>query len=193
MKEEVLVFVFDGYADWEPAFVCAELNASDTGHAVKTIAANGDPKTSMGGFRVLPDYTLGNRPNDFALLILPGGEAWLGHGNDAVLPLVEHAIGRRIPVGAICNAASFLAQHGYLDGIAHTGNTLSFMKQVAPAYRGEAHFQERQAVCDAGIVTANGSAALEFGREILALLEAKSQDDIAAWYHMNKQGFYPAD
>ena len=27
----------------------------------------------------------------------------------------------------------------------------------------------------------------------LTLLEAKPQDDIAAWYRMNKQGFYLAD
>ena len=30
MKKEILVFIFNGYADWEPAYVCAELNSSDT-------------------------------------------------------------------------------------------------------------------------------------------------------------------
>ena len=36
MKKEILVFIFDGYADWEPAYVCAELNSSDTDYVVRT-------------------------------------------------------------------------------------------------------------------------------------------------------------
>ena len=35
--KQILVFIFDGYADWEPAYVCAQLNAPGTGYAVKTI------------------------------------------------------------------------------------------------------------------------------------------------------------
>ena len=36
MKKEILVFIFNGYADWEPAYVCAELNSSDTDYIVRT-------------------------------------------------------------------------------------------------------------------------------------------------------------
>ena len=31
MKKEVLVFIFDGYADWESAYICSELNATRNG------------------------------------------------------------------------------------------------------------------------------------------------------------------
>lgn len=49
-KKEVLVFIFDGYADWESAFVCAELStASD--YVVKTVGVDKTPVMSMGGFR----------------------------------------------------------------------------------------------------------------------------------------------
>ena len=34
--------------------------------------------------------------------------------------------------------------------------------------------------------------ALEFAREILLLLKAKPEDEISAWYHLNKDGFYAA-
>lgn len=27
MKKEVLVFIFDGYADWESPYICCELNS----------------------------------------------------------------------------------------------------------------------------------------------------------------------
>ena len=49
--KQILVFIFDGYADWEPAYVCAQLNAPGTGYAVKTIGLDRAPKVSMGGFR----------------------------------------------------------------------------------------------------------------------------------------------
>ena len=43
------------------------------------------------------------------------------------------------------------------------------------------------------IITANGTGALEFSREILTLLKVKSQKDVEDWYSQNKSGFYPAD
>ncbi len=191
MKKEVLVFIFDGYADWEPAFVCPELNAPETRYTVKTIGLDAAPKLSMGGFRVLPDYTVADFPPDFGLLILTGGNAWLEGKNDAVLPVVSHAVRRRIPVGAICNAVNFMADNGYLDHIRHTGNSLPFLSEHAPRYRGGSHYQPKQAVSDSLIVTANGSAALEFGREILSLLGANSPEAIANWYNLHKSGYYP--
>jgi len=190
MKKEVLVFIFDGYADWEPAYVCAELNAQETGYVVKTISLNKAPKVSMGGFRVIPDYTVDEYPKEFGLLILSGGYAWMERKNDGVLPIVRYAIKNEIPVGAICNAANFMAENGYLDSIQHTGNTLEFMQSQAPHYKGAQKFLEKQAVCDANIITANGSGTLEFAKEILHLLHAESDEKISEWYDLNKFGFY---
>lgn len=190
MKKEVLVFIFDGYADWECSYVCAELNSPETEYIVKTISLDKEPKTSMGGFRVLPDYGVGDFPVDFAMLILSGGYAWMKQLNNAILPVVEHAIKKQIPVGAICNAPNFLAENGYLNEIKHSGNTLAFMKSQAPHYRGDQHFVEQQAVCDASVVTANGSAALEFAKEILLLLKVKPEQEILEWYQLHKTGLY---
>ena len=71
--KQILVFIFDGYADWEPAYVCAQLNAPATGYAVKTIGLDRAPKVSMGGFRVTPDFTVADYPRDAGLLLLTGG------------------------------------------------------------------------------------------------------------------------
>lgn len=187
----MLVFIFDGYADWESAYVCAELNAPETEYTVKTFGLDREPKTSMGGLRVLPDYSVDDFPSDFSMLILPGGYAWMDQLNNAVLPVVAYAVKKQIPIGAICNAVNFMAENGFLDKIRHSGNTLEFMKLQAPHYQGEQHFLPKQAVCDSGIVTANGSAALEFTREILLLLNVKSEYDVIKWYHETKHGLYP--
>lgn len=191
IKKEVLVFIFNGYADWESAYVCAELNMPETGYTVKTIGLNREPKTSMGGFRVLPDYSVDDFPSDFSMLILPGGYAWMEQLNNAVLPTVQYAAKKQIPVGAICNAVNFMAENGFLDKIRHSGNTLEFMEQQAPHYQGKPNFLPKQAVCDSGIVTANGSAALEFAKEILLLLKVKPEYDVIKWYNENRHGLYP--
>ena len=189
-KKTVLVYVFDGFADWESSYVCAELNQTDS-FEVKTVAPDHAPKRSMGGIAVVPDYALDDVPEEFAALLLIGGNPWLDptSGIDAVEPLVRRAREQGALVGGICNAAAFLAEHGFLDDCAHTGNTLEYVQQCAPHYRGAEHFVEAQAVADRGVVTANGSAALEFAREVLRELGAK--DDPDAWFKLHKDGFYP--
>lgn len=191
MKKEVLVFVFDGYADWESAYVCSQLNATETEYEVKTLSLDKEPKTSMGGFRVLPDYSVDDFPPDFSMLILIGGYAWIKQLNNAVLPVVEYAVKKHIPVGAICNAVNFMAEHGFLDQIRHSGNTLEFMKNQAPHYKGAQNFVQKQAVCDSNIITANGTATLEFAKEILLLLKVRPEYETFKWYSENKYGFYP--
>ncbi|MGT2906245.1 type 1 glutamine amidotransferase family protein [Streptococcus dentiloxodontae] len=192
MTNEILVYIFDDYADWEPVFICSELNNQLTSFQIKTISINKSPKQSMGGFRVLPDYSLSDYPKDFCLLIIPGGNSWLEGKNAEILPVVDFAVSHQIPVAAICAATNFLAENGYLDQVQHTGNTLAFMKQAAPHYQGEKFYLEKQAVRDKGIITANGTAALEFAKEIMLLLSIKDPASIDEWYRFNKLGFYPA-
>ncbi|WP_270299796.1 DJ-1/PfpI family protein, partial [Eggerthella sinensis] len=190
-KKTVLAFVFDGFADWEGAYVCAELNRELNGepspYTVKTVALDGAPKRSMGGFNVLPDYAVGEAPADACALLLLGGDAWLDGSNDTVLPLVERVQAAGALVGGICNAATFLAEHGFLDERAHTGNTLEFVQQGARSWPSTASWTNaptratRSSSCSrarrttgrcalrgsagrrrSGVITANGSAALEF-------------------------------
>lgn len=191
-KSIVLAFVFEGFADWEGAYVCAELNREPSSYTVKTVALDREPKRSMGGFAVQPDFAANEAPEEFAALLLLGGEAWLDGSNDEAVSLIERARSQGALVGGICNAATFLAEHGYLDERDHTGNTLAFMQQGAPRYQGAARFVEEQAVEDDGMVTANGSAALEFARLVLEALEAKPEDYLESWYRFNKDGLYPA-
>ena len=72
----ILIFLTDNYADWEPALIAAELNKPELKFTVKTMALDKQPKKSMGGFSILPDYTITEpifEENDVAMLIIPGG------------------------------------------------------------------------------------------------------------------------
>ncbi len=74
---------------------------------------------------MLPDYSFDTMPEDYAALILVGGFGWATPIADKVVSIVKHAIEKGKIVGAICNAASFMAKHGFLNNIKHTGNELS--------------------------------------------------------------------
>ncbi|RWZ54584.1 glutamine amidotransferase [Halobacillus fulvus] len=189
--ENVYVLITDGFADWEAAYVTAELNKPGSGYQVQTIAIDSDPKTSMGGMRVLPDYSLQDFSftTAFAMLIIPGGTGWKEEKNQQARKLVDFCFEKDIPVAAICDATTFLGNHGFLDEHRHTGNSLAHLKQGAPNYKGDEKYVEAQSVRDRGLITANGSGAIEFSRDILSELNVLEGEELREWYDLFKKGF----
>lgn len=199
MKKEVIIVLLDRFADWEAAFLAPALRTgiqlgpeSTPGrYEVAYLTPDGKPVRSLGGLRVSPDRDAASLPDDCAGLVLAGGMGWQNPEAERIVPLVEEARRRNIPVGGICNATLFLAAHGFLNEVRHTGNTAEMMEQWGGGrYTGRPLYEERQVVSDRGIVTANGSASLEFAREMLLALEADTPERIAALYAFNKNGFY---
>lgn len=190
MKKEILVFISENYADWESAYVCSVLNKPDTGFAVKTLAVNKNPVKSMGGFTVLPDYSVNELPADFSMLIIIGGDSWREGINDSVKSVTDLCIEKGIPIAAICDSCTFLANQGYLDHIAHTGNSSAYLETAAPNYKGTPHFIEKQVVSANGFITANGTAAIEFAKAVFEYLNVMPKDELDGWYQMFKTGYY---
>ena len=129
-------------------------------------------------------------PDDYAALALIGGFGQAAPVAEKVAPLVKSAIENGKIVGAICNAVSFLAQHGFLNAVKHTGNGLDQLKLWGGEnYTNPMGYICAQAVSDNKIVTANGSATLEFAKEFLILLKNDPPEQIEMFYQFNKQGF----
>ncbi len=195
MKQEVLFIILNEYADWEGAFIAACLNTgvmpdSEVMYTPKVVAPTLDAVRSIGGFRTLPDYSFRTMPTDYAALILIGGMQWNSPEAAQVVPLVKDALQRGKIIGAICNAASFMAKHGFLNNVKHTGNTIQQLKLWGEQnYTNETGYEEKQAVSDQNIVTANGTGQLEFCRELLLLLKADTSERIHASYDFYKNGF----
>ena len=61
-------------------------------YKVKTLSLSKEPITSIGGFRVLPDYDINDLPDDHAGLILIGGMNWFLPEAKPIASLVEKAI-----------------------------------------------------------------------------------------------------
>ena len=196
MKQKVLFVILNGYADWEASYLAPALRTgvmhdSQTNYEVKTVAPTLDEVISLGGFHTRPDYSFNTMPDDYAALLLIGGNKWDSEEAEPVEAIVKNAIEKKRIVGAICNGASFLASKGFLNKVKHTGNGLDQLKLWGKEnYTNESGYVERQAVSNNNIVTANGSGCLEFTKELLALLHADTKERIDLSYTFLKNGFY---
>ncbi|RNF38967.1 type 1 glutamine amidotransferase family protein [Planococcus salinus] len=193
--EEVLFVILDEYADWEAASLAAALNekpeTAERKYIVKTVSLSKEPVTSIGGFNVLPDYSIDEVPDRFSGLVLIGGNSWRNDDSQRVMELVNKALERKAVIGAICDATVFLGKNGLLNDVEHTSNQLEDLKEAAGShYSGEQHYRHQQAVRSSRLVTANGTAFLEFGKEMLEALEAAPQPEIDEWYAVYKQGYH---
>jgi putative intracellular protease/amidase len=182
------LFVFDGFADWEPAMATAALSQF-TDFDVIPFSKDGGSVRSFGNLKVQPDVSLKDvKSDEVDLLILPGGEMWDKGGNMEIRPLLNAVLKRDKIVAAICGATGFLARHGYLDSIRHTSNHLDYyLKQVAPDYKGEANYIDLPSVKDGNFITAGGTAPVEFAAEILQHFDLFNNKDLKTWFGYFRQ------
>jgi putative intracellular protease/amidase len=182
------MFVFDGYADWEPSLAIAGLQKF-TDFSVKTFSKDGQPVRSMGNVSVQPDVAMEQVfPNDVDLLLLPGGDAWDEGKNLEIQPLLNAVLDQNRTVAAICGATGFLAEHGYLDEVRHTSNHLDFyLAKVAPHYNGRENYVKEHAVKGGNFITANGTAIVPFANLIFEHFGLYEFDELKQWIQFFKQ------
>ena len=196
MSNEILYILLPDFASHEMVYLMEAISSDEQQlkpnpkYVNRIVAPTADPVRAIGGFKVIPDYTFDNMPDDFAALVLTGGYGWLTPVADEVKPIVRKAIDSGKIVGAICNGASYLAKAGFLNGVRHTGNGRDQLKLWGGEnYTNQEGYIHAQAVSDKNIVTANGSGVLEFTKGLLLLLENDTPERIEMYYQFNKQGF----
>lgn len=196
MSNEILYVLLPDYAAHEVVYL-AQAVASDEyalkenpKYVNKVVAPTLEPVKSIGGFRTVPDYSFETMPEDYAALVLIGGFGWTTPVAQQIVPIVRKAIDSGKIVGAICNGASFMAKAGFLNNVKHTGNGLEQLQLWGgDNYTNPDGYVHVQAVSDNNIVTANGSATLEFAKELLLLLENDTPERIEMYYQFNRKGF----
>lgn len=191
MKKTVLLFLLSKYADWEAGYVAAELNYDydNNPYCIKTISLSKEPVYSIGGLKVLPDYSLETAPEDYEALILIGGTGWRESEAKKIVPLVKATLQKHKPVAGICDGSVFLAKNGFLNGVRHTSNSLEDLeKYAANEYTNAQGYVNEPAVSDGNIITADGTSPLEFARLVFSKLHLDSEEAIKRWYDFNKLG-----
>lgn len=194
--KKILYVLLPPFAEHELPYLTQPLRSDATAmkdnplYENRIVAQSMEPVKAVSGFRLLPDYTFDTVPDDYAALVLIGGYGWQSEAADRVEPLVARAIGSGRIVGAICNAASWMAGKGFLNDVRHTGNGLDQLKLWGGGrYTNAAGYVDAQAVSDRNIVTANGSGHLEFACKILTLLKNDTPEAIEMYRTFYKMGF----
>jgi putative intracellular protease/amidase len=181
-RKAVHLAVYDTLADWETGHATTHL--AQAGFTVRTVGPTADPVTTMGGMRVLPDLTLTDlRPEDSALLVLPGAGLW--DSGDTLAPFARAARGfldAGVPVAAICGATAGLAREGLLDDRAHTSAVSFYL--AATGYGGGERYVEADAVTDGDLITAGPTEPVAFAREVLARLGVYEGEQLDTWYRL---------
>lgn len=192
-RKIVHLFVLDTMADWEAGYAVAGIDQpafqSDPGrYGVRTVGVTRDPVRTMGGVTIAPDLALDElTPGDSAMLILPGGMAWDGGEHDRVAEVAGEFLAAGVPVAAICGATAGLARRGLLDGRRHTSNAAEYLGAVA-GYAGQAAYVNEPATRDGDLITASGTAPIEFARLVFERLELYTPEILDAWYTLYKTG-----
>ncbi|MER6673763.1 type 1 glutamine amidotransferase family protein [Streptomyces sp. NPDC000983] len=181
-RKPVHLAVYDTFADWETGHATAFL--ARAGFEVRTVGPTTEHVRSIGGLSVRPDLALDElRPEDSALLILPGADLWDTSADLA--PFAREARGfldAGVPVAAICGATAGLAREGLLDDRDHTSAVSFYL--AATEYAGGGRYVDTDAVTDRGLITAGPTDPVAFAREILRLLGVYEGEVLDAWYRL---------
>jgi putative intracellular protease/amidase len=192
MNNHVLVYLHEGYADWEIGFILPELVKA--GYGVTSVSTDGLVVKSMGGLSVQPDQRLSSVGiiESFKLVILPGGDSWNDPKNhQEILALLPEWHRKGLLIAGICGAVIGLARTGLLDTVKHTSNYLPLTQQLAPNYTGSTLHSDRLAESDQGLITASGVGAMEFSYEILKALQVYDEAHAAEWLNFYKHAIPP--
>lgn len=190
MKRKIFIYLFDGYSDWEIAYLAPELNKSQN-HELIYVSENGNPVKSMGGLQVKPNSSLSEiKLEEVELIILPGGELWEKEIPKEIEKFAKQVYNVEKPIAAICAATTFLGKSGMLNNTIHTSNDLNYLKGIAPEYKGEIHYQNALAITGENIITANGIAPIEFAREIFRKVNLYEEDNLERWFQLFKNGIW---
>ncbi len=191
-SSSVHLFVFDTMAEWEASLAIAAINDPQFQqvpgrYRVVTVGPSREPVVTTGGLRILPDLALNEvSPFSSSMLILPGGQSWEYGANAAAIDLARRFIAHCVPVAAVCAATLALARAGLLDNRHHTSNARGYL--ATSGYRGARFYRDRPAVTDQGVITASGTAPVDFAREILETLNLYRPVTLDAWYALHKHG-----
>ena len=185
----IYVYTLDTMADWEIGYVTAELhsgrffkkNAPEV--SVITVGIAKDPVKTMGGLTVLPDCVIDDiAVTDKSVLLLPGGNTWDDPKHSSIVRKAAELLSVGGTVCAICGATVALAHASLLDHRFHTSNGVGFLDMFCPGYKGQSHYVDKPSVSDGNLITASGTGALLWTKQIIERLGVFQPDTLEVWY-----------
>lgn len=193
----IYVYILDTLADWELGYVTAELNSrrffkeGAQSISIKTVSCSKEPITTMGGLKVIPDCLVEDvAPSKKSMILLPGADTWSDPKHDAILEKAKDFLSEDAPVCAICGATVALAGFGLLDNRWHTSNGPGFLEMFVPTYKGQSFYVNQPSIADKNLITASGTGALLWAKQIIEYLGVFQLNTLDAWYKYFSTGDY---
>lgn len=184
--KKAFFFLLDNYADWEGALLASRLNASKE-WTVETVSLEKGICKSMGGFTTMIEHSIETLPHHIDLFVLIGGNSW-DIESSKLNNLIFTYLNDGVVVAAICRAVDFLAKNGMLNGYKHTGNS-QYLWRDYNKYKNN-NFILKQVVTDRNLITANGTACIEFSENVLKNIDFSTPDIIKKDHELFRIGYY---
>ncbi|WP_343208879.1 type 1 glutamine amidotransferase family protein [Anaerolentibacter hominis] len=191
----IYVYVLDTLADWELGHVTAELNSGrffkkDAQRVtLKTVSCSREPIHTMGGLTIVPDCLIEDIAMDqTSVLLLPGADTWNDPKHADVIEKASELLALGAVVGAICGATAALANFGLLDQRPHTSNGPGFLELVSAGYKGQSFYIDKPSVADKNLITASGTGALLWAKQMIGYLGVFESNTLDAWYDYFRTG-----
>jgi putative intracellular protease/amidase len=188
----IYLYLFDTLSDWKIGYISAGINnpimhLNPEKYKLKTFSFDKKPIRTIGGLKITPDISIKEMElSNAEMLILPGGKSWDEGDNKEVALLAKKFHKHHIKIAAICGATLGLAKIGLLDSIKHTSNSKDYL--LNSSYQGGGYYVNESSVCNGGIITASGTASLEFAKNIFKELNLYKPEVLEAWYELFKNG-----
>ena len=179
---KILLFIFDNMTDYEITFI-AHLLKADAGKEVITISYEDKLVKGTSGLLYKPDKLVKEvLKDDVEGLIICGG--WFGEVREELIELIRKLDSQNKLLAGICGAGTFfLATAGVLNRVSYTTPITSWSKKHMEVFGSvdpfpRENYIEKRVVSDKNIITALGTAFIDFAVEVCNCLQLfESEED----------------
>lgn len=170
---KILIYIYDGMASFEITLL-TQLLSLEQGFELVIAADELRLIKDKPGFSIMPQVELKNiKGNEIEGIIIPGG--WLAHLDEQLISLLRELDEEHKLIAAICAAPWILAKAGLLTNRRYTSSIVKWEDRhkevfglVDPFPRES--YEESRVVRDDHIITAKGTAFIDFTIEVCSYL-----------------------
>lgn len=166
--KKALIFLFDGFAEFEVNIASLFLTSKE--FEIITATVDGKTVAGEGGFLCQPHVSIENiEVVDYEVFIVPGGHIFRHLENEQLLSIVKELHKQNKWIAGICAGTALLHAAGVLNKKKFSTSLTLDEKHLVHLHEWE-YKQNKDVTVDGKVITAVGSAYVEFAVEIMKQL-----------------------
>ncbi len=188
---KIVVYIYEGMATFEIALL-AQLLGSDPGIELIITADELRLIKDKSGMLIMPHTDLKSvHSEDIDGIIIPGG--WLADLDEHLISIIRDLKEEQKLIAAVCAGSSIMARSGVLKGIRYTTSIVEWQDKHRDFFKIEDPFPresyvECRAIRDGNIITAKGSAFIDFTMEVCDYFDLFEDEDDKKAFEQDLKG-----